>query len=283
MAADRSLLHSLRKDKRAVGPAVSTTILTSAIIVMLLVTINFANNYLNARIAENEFSAMKQFMQTIGLQIDDVAWTIGRTQTTRYSSKFGDVSFQSIALNYSVYLNESPTANFSYRTGVFIFDMPIDKYNIGNDYYEAIFPSNRSFLQEGTSAPISHVYVIEKLPMNDGNYIRVVVAPSIRMLNSTIVTNANYSRFYLPILNQGPQPRHSQSVTLEGTSISATTVTAINKIKISLSAYGFPKGSLGFDNDFFKFEHLEEEPLISSGSTVQFYTGEVRVSLGLSG
>jgi hypothetical protein len=250
---------------------------------MLLVTISFANNYLNARIADNEFSAMKQFMQTIGLQIDDVAWTIGRTQTTRYSSRYGDVSFQSVALNYTIYFNESPTANFSYETGALIFDMPVDKYNLGNDYYEAIFPSNRSFLQEGTSAPISHVYVIEKLAMNDGSYIRVVVAPSIRMLNSTIITNANYSRFYLPILNFGSQPRHSQSVTLEGTSIGVRTANTVNKIRISLSAYGFPKGSLGFDNDFFKFEHLDEEPQISGSSTVQFYTGEVKVSLGLSG
>jgi hypothetical protein len=42
--------------------------------------------------------------------------------------------------------------------------------------------------------------------MNDGNYIRVVLAPSIRMLNSTITINgtqSDYFKFYLPIPNAG--------------------------------------------------------------------------------
>ncbi len=93
--------QSLRRDKRAVSPAISTVILTAAVVVMILVAMNFANNFLNMRMAENEFSANKQFMLTTGLQIDDIAWTIGRTQTVRYSSQFGSIKFQSSTLNYS--------------------------------------------------------------------------------------------------------------------------------------------------------------------------------------
>lgn len=250
---------------------------------MLLVAVGFANNFLSVRMAENEFSAVKQFMQTVSLQVDDVAWTIGRTQTVRYASRYGEVKFESSALNYTVFVNDNPVARFSYATGMLLFNMPIGMYNMGNDYHERIFPSSGgSFLQTGTSAPICHVFVIEKLPMKDGNFIRVVVAPSVRMLNTTITTGnttKNYFNFYLPILNQGSHPRHSQSVTIVSTSISVKTENSVNRIRIHVD---FPKAaSAGFDGDFFKFDALDEEIDVPDGSILEFYTGEVTVSLGL--
>ena len=57
--------------------------------------------------AENEFSTNKQFMQTTGQQIDDIAWTIGRTQTVSFSSKYGNVKFQEVALNYTFRIHTS--------------------------------------------------------------------------------------------------------------------------------------------------------------------------------
>jgi hypothetical protein len=284
MTKDNIPLRRLRRDEKAVSPAISTVILTSAVVVLLLVTVAFANNFLNARMAENEFSATKQFMQTVGLQIDDVAWTIGRTQTIRYASRFGQVNFESLALNYIVYVDKGDGYIYltNYSAGILLFNMPISSYSVSNNYSERIFPSSdSSFLQIGTSAPVSHVYVIEKLPMNDGNFIRVVVAPSIRMLNSTISTGGegkNYFRFYLPILSPGTNPRHSQSVTLAGSTVSVETEGAVNKIKIHVS---FLKDSLGFDEDFFNFESVDEEVDVPDGSIIEFYTGEVIVSLGL--
>jgi hypothetical protein len=273
----------LRKNRMAVSPAISSVIITSVTVVMLLVTVAFANNFLNARMAENEFGAVKQFMQTAGLQIDDVAWTIGRTQTVRYASRFGLVNFESLVLNYTVYVNDVPVSNFT--TGMLLFNMPINNYNMGSGYHERILPSSdRSFLQVGTSAPVCHVFVTEKLPMVDGNYIRVVVAPSIRMLNSTITsqgTTKNYYKFYLPVLVQGNSPRRSQSVTLIGAAVNVQSNGNINKIKIHVD---FPKAvSAGFDSDFFKFDDTDEIVTgVPSGSIMEFYTGEVIVSLGLS-
>jgi hypothetical protein len=146
---------------------------------MLLVTVSFAGNFLNARMAENEFSAVKQFMQTAGLQIDDVGWTIGRTQTIRYASKFGEMKFESGALNYSIFFNDHAIADIKNSTGIILFNMPMSKYTLGNGYSQRIFPpSDNSFLQKGTSAPVCHVFVIEKLPMADGSYIRIVLSAS---------------------------------------------------------------------------------------------------------
>jgi hypothetical protein len=259
-------------------------ILTSAIVVLLLVTIVFANNVLTAQIANNEFSAMEQFMQTVGLQIDDVAWIIGRTQTIRYASKYGQVSFENGTLVYSVYVNKTGQGYVhvaNYSVGVLLFNMPISKYSLGNNYYESIFPSDRSFLQKGTSAPVSHVYATEKLPMRDGSFIRVVVAPTIRMLNSTIsmgVTKNNYFKFYLPILSNGTSPYHSQSVTLTGKNVLVKTEGSVNAVKIRIS---FPKIGSGFDKDFFNFDSEEKVVDVPDGSIIEFYTSEVSVSLGL--
>ena len=248
---------------------------------MLLVTTTFANNYLQQRIAENEFDAAKQFMQTTGLQLDDVSWTIGRTQTIRYASTFGQVNFEAPALMYNISVNGALIGTFT--TGVLFFNMPTNKYNLGNNYYQRVFPTDSSFLHAGTSAPVSSVFVIEMVPMNDGNYIRTIVAPTIRMLNSTITmgnTTKNYYNFYLPLLQSGNHSRLSQSITLQGTTVNVITRENVNRINIDVS---FPKWSQGFDNQFFRFESETKEIQVPASSILNFYTSRVKVSLGLQG
>ena len=99
--------RSLLKDKRAVSPAISTVILTGAGIVMILIAMSYANNILSLKMAENEYSTNKQFMQTTGKQIDDIAWTVGRSQTISYSCKYGNVKFQDAALDYTFQIHTS--------------------------------------------------------------------------------------------------------------------------------------------------------------------------------
>ena len=270
-------LYRLRRDRRAASPAISTAIITSAVVVMLLVTVSFANNYLNARLAENEFSAMKQYMQTVGLQIDDVAWIPGRTQTVRYASRNGQAQFQSLALNYSFYFDGATVANYSVKVGVVLFNMPISAYQIGNNYYERISPSTNSLLQTNASAPVCRVFVIEKVPMADGNYIRVVAAPLVRQLNAVINTT-NYVRFYLPILETGPNPRYSQSVTLSGKNINHQIANGITNVTITV---GFPNNGIGLGQDFFNFDRLSETVTVASSTVVEIYAGNVTVSMGL--
>lgn len=252
---------------------------------MILVAMVFANNFLNARMAENEFSTNKQFMLTTALQIDDIAWTIGRTQTVRYSSRYGQVTFQNGCLSYSfeVFTDGDWQPVFTCETGVILFNIPSSQYTLGNNYFERIFPtSNGSFLQEGPSAPVSHVYVIEKLPMSAGNSTRVVISPTVRMLKSTI-DQQSYVRFFLPLLNSGANPQFSQSITLIGKTV---TQYLHNVTQVRFTAT-FPQASQGFDSDFFNFEknsitlNSSTIPSLSPNSVVEFYVGEVTVSLGL--
>ena len=278
-------VQSLRKDKRAVSPAISTVILTAAVVVMILVAMGFANNFLDARMAENEFSTNKQFMLTTGLQIDDIAWTIGRTQTVRYSSQFGNMKFESAAVNYTFEVDTGSgwEVLFSNVTGIILFNIPVSTYSVSNNYFERIMPSsNGSFLQQGPSAPVSYVFCVEKLPMIEGNYTRIVVVPSIRMLNSTIAgpqgpTATNYTKFYLPsLMPAATHPHRSQSITMAGTDITKIVRSDVNKVRITVT---FPDEGIGFDSGFFNFDHLSETITLDN-SVVEFYVGKVLVSLG---
>lgn len=271
-----------KKNKRAVSPSISTVILTGTIVVLLISTVAFANNFLDSRMAETEFSTIGQFMQTVGLQIDDVAWTAGRTQTVRYVSKYGQVNFESVTLNYSIYVKESSEWQLvlTNTTGIILFNMPVSKYSVGNGYFERIFPSDNSFLQKGPSAPITHLFIIEKLPMVDGNFIRVAVAPSFRMLNSTIIgaEQKNYSKFYLVSLVPGIHPHNSQSITITGKNVRRSIRSGVEEVKINVT---FPNDTLGFNSEFFKFKSIEETFILSSDSIVEFYISEVVASIGL--
>ncbi len=44
-------------------------------------------------------------MQSTGLQIDNVAWTIGRTETVDYTANYGQVTFEPNVINYTIEIN----------------------------------------------------------------------------------------------------------------------------------------------------------------------------------
>ncbi len=278
---------SLRKNQKAISPAISTVIMTAAGIVLIFVAMNFANNSLNTQMATNEFTSNKQFMLTTGQQIDDVAWTTGRTQTVTYSSKFGGVNFQQLALNYTFSVHTSSgweNLTTIGATGIVQYKMLVSAYSPGNNYYEPI-QFNGSFLQSGSTAPVSQVFCEEKLPMNDGSYTRIVMIPTIRMLTSTITSNqqnpTNYCKFYLPLLENGTSPHLSQSLTVTGNGITKIVRSGVDQVNIEVS---FPQS--GFNSSFFHFNSTSitlnstTNPKISANSVVEFYLGSVIVTIG---
>jgi hypothetical protein len=247
----RNSHRSLRNDKRAASPAISTVILTAAGIVMILVAMSYANNILSLKMAQNEFSTNQQFMQTTGKQIDDVAWTTGRSQTIAYSCKYGNMKFQDAALNYTFQILPSG--------------------------------SNNSFLLSGTSRPITQVVCEQKLPMNDGSYTRIALIPTMRVLTSTIAST-NYFKFYLPDLENGTNLYRSQSITLTGNGIMKVVKSGVDQVKISVS---YPKSAdPGFDSSFFNFKsntvtlNSTSTPRMMPNSVVEFYVGKVVVAIG---
>jgi hypothetical protein len=267
----------LRKDKRAVSPAISTVILTASVIVMIMVAMSYANNILGLKVAENEFSSNQQFMRTTGQQIDDIAWTIGRTQTVSYSGKYGQVSFQPHVLTYTIEVHH-PTTGWTtlpktYTTGMILYNMPVRSYSMGNDFFVRV-PNyaSGSFVQSGSTAPIAQVFSIEKMPMNDGSYIRTVVVPTARMIGSN-----GFYKFYLPTLENGTHLFRSQSITMCGNDVSKVPENHVDQVRITVS---FPKATEYLDNSFFNFKETIETISLPSDSHVEFYVGNVVVTLG---
>ena len=278
---------SLRRNNRAVSPAISTVIITSAVIVLILVAMMYSNNFLNASIAENEFAVNKQFMLTTALQIDDIAWIIGRAQTIRYSSKYGVVNFQDNVLSYTVNVTTTGGVfSFTQTTGAIMFDMITTDALLGNNHFENISSSSRSINQTGPSAPIANVYAVERGTATGENHARIVIVPTIRMMNSTIGSQS-YVKFYLPLLQKGTIQDSSQSVTLIGQPITKYVYANVTEVQFTVT---YPASAKGYDSAFFNFEQTQFEqttvtiPLDTDsiwGSVVDFYLGEVTVSLGL--
>jgi hypothetical protein len=172
--------------------------------------------------------------------------------------------------------------NQSFTTGIALYNMPISSLEMGGNYFERV-PStaSSSFVQYGSSAPVAQVFCEEKLAMSEGNNVRVVLVPMIRVLNSTV--SGSYFKLYLPILQNGTIAYLSQTLTLSGEGISKTKVSSVDQIVISVS---YPKAALGFDSSFFRFNsssvrlNSASTPKLTAGSTVELYDGEVQVSIG---
>jgi hypothetical protein len=260
----------------------------AAAVVMILVAMTYANNILSAKVAQNEYSTNQQFMQTTGQQIDDIAWTVGRTQTISYSSKYGNVKFEEAALNYTFRVHYSSTGTWENltlpgKTGILLYNMPVSSYSMGNNYFQRL-PSNAnsSFLLSDSTAPISQVICEEKLPMSDGSYTRIALVPTMRVLTSTVTSGqqtSSYFKFYLPDLENGTNLYRSQSITLTGNGISKVTRSGVDQVIINVSFNEF-------DSSFFNFQsntitlNSTSTPKLSAGSVVEFYVGKVVVTIG---
>jgi hypothetical protein len=273
---------SLRRNSRAVSPAISTVIITSAVIVLILVAMMYSNNFLNASIAENEFEANKQFMKTTALQIDDIAWIVGRAQTIHYSSKYGSVNFQSDVLNYTFEVRTKSGQDFmeEFTTGAIMFSMITNSPLLDNTHFQNVSAS-RAINQTGSSAPVANVFATEKGTTSGDNLARIVVVPTIRMLNSPI-GNQSYVKFFLPLLQKGTIGASGQSVTLIGQPGQKYVYDDVDYVKLTAT---YPAETRGYDSAFFNFEQSSVTiPLgdfFPDGCVVDFYLGEVTVSLGL--
>jgi len=288
---------NLRRDDHAISPAISTVIMTATLIVLVFVAMSFANTSLTAQLAGDEFNANKQFMQSTGQQIDDVAWTIGRTETVDYTAKYGQVTFEPSVINYTVEINTGSLSQpvwytvYNFTTGMILFNMPVNDYSLGTNYFSRIIPSdNGSYLQWNASAPVCQVFATQVAPMQDGSYARIVAVPTVRALNSTLITaagNLNCYTFYLPSLVSGFNPYLSQSVTLTGINLTDLTPSGnIVQVRINATALAGASTPPGFNQAFFNFDHTSETAAImSSGSVsplVEFYIGTVEVSIGMA-
>ena len=255
----------------------------AACITMIIIAMDYANGTLNSQMAISEFTSNKQFMVTTGQQMDSVAWTLGATQTVTYSTRFGSLSFNDSALDYSIAVySGSGWVNFTApATGVLLYNMPVSSVSLGNNYFERVpVDANSSFLQSGASAPVSQVFCEEQLTGGSHAYTRIAMVPTIRMFNSTIMGSppTSYYKFYLPYLDHfSTMTTSSPSVTLTGENVTKVAATGVTKIIIN----AVPNVAQGFSSTFYNFKS-NSVTLTIPNSVVEFYFGGVQVTEGCS-
>jgi len=292
--------RNMRKDNRAISPAISTVIMTAAIVVLVLVAVTYADGSLTNQIAGDEFSANKQFMQSTGLQIDNVAWTIGRTETVDYTASYGQVTFVPKVIEFTIQISSNGISwqtLYSSTTGMILFNMPVNDYSLGNNYFSRIIPSDSgSFLQWNASAPVCQVFATQIAPMQvhlpisqpmlNGSYARIVAVPTVRVMNSTLTTGAHTEvsdyEFYLPSLISESSPYLSQSVTLTGNSLTNFNLTPSSNTIVRITTTFLDTSPTGFNSAFFNFDSTSETVTVPSGASVEFYIGTVEVSIGMA-
>jgi hypothetical protein len=284
----KNLARKSFRNKKGIEPIVATVIITGTIIALVTVAMIFANNLLTATIAQGDFNSAKQFMQTVAMQIDDVAWQPGQTETVPYSSTYGTVNAPNYAVltyNINVTANGVTTKFPPLNTTIIYFYMPVSYYSVSNNYFSQVWPSQvLDPINYGASAPVATVFAVEKMPMSDGSYIRVAVAPVMRYINSSISTTQTTTTYflYLPLLSLASSPRLSQSVTLRDNSISVQNVSSTTRVSIGV-AVSFPESIYGYNNMFFHFPSISQvitAPSKYNNYVVELYTASVAVSLG---
>lgn len=247
---------------------------------MILVAMSYATNMLNSKMGENEFNTNKQFMQTAAQQIDDIAWTIGRTQTVSYQNQYGQASFEEGVLSYTVEVYHGATSSWetlplTIQSGILLYNMPLSAYSLPTNYFERLpYTANNSYLQTGSTVAVTQVFITQKVPMASGDYLRIAVVPTVRVLDSA---SGSSSKIYVPSLISGSHDYSSASITLTGYGINKAVETDVTKIRVTVS---FPKADLGFEASFFNFNSLSETKTLAKSSLAELYVGELQVTIG---
>jgi hypothetical protein len=271
------------KKRRADAPIISTIMLMAITLFAMSITLSYVNSTLTRRQGENDFESAKIFMKNLGLQIDDVAWTKGRVDTVHFTSQYGQIEYLPDTIQYTItYKNETNTvATQVYKSSIFMFNVPTEKYYLDEGYYESLLPTEvTSLVFYGESAPATRVFAIQKSAVGGNNFLRIVIVPVLRYRNYTVTftgSTLRYVRIYLPELEQGSASPLPKSVVLTGQSIRTETIQNITGIDVRVD---FLRSGALYDNEFFKFPDITQTITFTGISQVETYVGSVKLDYG---
>jgi len=264
----RSLIHS----KRGVSQLVVAVILIAITISAILVTLPFIEQQRRKELVKSEWEYMRTYMTALQNAVDDVAWMLGKTRSLQFSMSNGFMFAEPDALNYSVLVDKgsgyvSLVENIT--TGVLGYKTFIYDYSLGGDYYEAIRPNEQSFSHTGGAKPFTYLFGVEKIPMADGDFLRLVLAPTVTVLSFEVGGEQRYRVLIVKLSGTGTQAGRDR-VTVTGVSYEVETADNVNALKVTV---GFPK--TGYDNTFFNFQETSTVIDVPDGSVVEVMTCEV--------
>ena len=266
------------KSRRGDAPIISTILLMAITLLTMSLALNWVNATLTRRNGEADFESAKIFMKTIGLQVDDVAWTQGRVDTVRFASEFGLLQYVPNALRYDVtYIDstELVVGTSTFTSSIFMFNMPTIKYSLSDGYYELLLPSTEpNLIDSGVSAPVMKVFARQLYEAGDSDFIRVAAVPMIRMREHTVTVDTSTKSFvslYIPRLD-GKATASKSIIVLSGKNVIPQTILNVKKITVTVTYLDSNYGS-----NFYNFPLVQPDIILTNPSTVQAFEGVVQL------
>jgi len=266
------------KIRRGDAPIISTILLMAVTLLTVSLALNWVNATLTRKNGEADFESAMIFMKTVGLQVDDVAWTQGRVDTVRFSSEFGLLQYVPDALRYDITYSDSANVvvgTSTFTSSIFMFNMPTIKYYLSEGYYELLLPSTEpALVDSGVSAPVMKVFARQLYQAGNSDFIRVAAVPMIRMREHTVTVGSSTKSFvslYLPKLD-GKATASKSMIVLSGKEIKPETFLNVKKITVTVTCL-----NPNYSSNFFHFQSASQEITLTNPSTVQTFEGVVQL------
>jgi flagellin-like protein len=274
------------------APIIATIILMAITVFTVFVTLTFVNSNLTRREGESEFTLSKNFMRTVGLAVDDVAWKQGQTDSIPYGSKQSEMIMREEVISYTLTITytdplRSPTSQ-TVLTNALFYSLPLVKYSLQDGYFEELLPGKlNSIIQNGADQPSARVFAFQKNPIKDeGEYIRVGVISLPRRIEYSITTGSppvsdKYMKLFIPVLEKGAStPSNPQYITLTGGAPQVKVYDGVESVRVRVD---FPKLLNGYDNSVFNIPDIEsgadiDQLLQLSGGRLEVAIGSVEVN-----
>ena len=134
--------RSIRKDIRAVSPAVSLVIITAATVVLVLVSGNYALQVLERQQAASEFDTVQKSLITFDDAVRDIAFDRGGSRSVAFTTKYGTLSLlpnnELIDIDMSI---GSDSASYSLPVATVKYALPSTLVTFGDGYQDYVLGS----------------------------------------------------------------------------------------------------------------------------------------------
>lgn len=115
---------NIKRDKKAVSPAVSMVIITAATVVLVVVSSFYALQVLTRQQAEAEFETVQNSILAFDDALRDIAWDIDGARSVRFTSQYGNMRLIDGAKSFSISAyGLNSTFNYEFSTAVVEYKM----------------------------------------------------------------------------------------------------------------------------------------------------------------
>jgi len=144
----------LKKNRKAVSPAISMVIITAVTIVLVLVAGNYAYQVLERQRGTSEFDTVKKSFITFDDAIRDIAWDKSGARSARFTINYGVLEVvpanEVKGLPVNVTVIGYPEAKYAGFTGYLRYNLSTYYVTFGKGYKSYLFGDNKTIISKST-------------------------------------------------------------------------------------------------------------------------------------